>query len=205
MGYSQFGEEEIVLDFFSKRPTDGKRHFLDIGAHDGISCSNSKRLAELGWSGACVEPSPLAFAKLLQVHIGNPNIDLVNVGMVPDETRLLKFYESGGLFVGTFDDKHRDEWEGRQHVHYKPIYVVGCTFEMLFDALPGSYHFISIDVEGTNVELFKALTDCGLARIGAELICVEHQGRIDEIVAVAVVQGFAKHAVTEANVLLART
>lgn len=211
MGYSQFGEEEIVLDFFSKRPpTAVPRRVLDIGAHDGISCSNSKRLIELGWGGTLVEPSPGAFAKLMRVHANNDRVNLANVGMIYGETRVLKFYDTGGLFVGTFDDRWRDEWEGKQTVHYRPIYVVGCTFGTLFDALPGPYHFISIDVEGTNLDLFWALTrscgDDGLRSLilGAELICVEHQGRVDEIENIATSQGFVKHAVTEANILLAR-
>ena len=34
-------------------------YFLDLGAHSGIWCSNTKLLEEkLGWSGVCVEPFP---------------------------------------------------------------------------------------------------------------------------------------------------
>lgn len=200
MGYSQFGEEEIALDFFAKRG-EAKRRFLDIGAHDGVSCSNTRRMAELGWGGTLVEPSPLAFAKLLQVYVSRTDINLANVGLVPAfTTRPLKFYESGGLFVGTFDDKHRDEWEGKQHVHYRPIYVGVMTIEGLCGALPGPYHFVSLDVEGINVELFRTIA---LRALGVELICVEHQGRQEEILATAASQGYGEHAQTEANILLA--
>jgi FkbM family methyltransferase len=201
VGYSQFGEDDVVVEFFSKRPIEGKRRFLDVGAHDGISCSNSRWLAELGWEGTLVEPSPAAFQKLMQVYADRPDVNLLNVGLIPECMRVVKFYESGGLFVGTFDEKHRDEWEGKQHVHYRPIYVAGVDWESLFSALPGPYHFISIDVEGTNVELFKMLA---LESSGAEMVCVEHQGRIAEILAIAEPQGFSLYHTTEANVLLAR-
>ena len=209
MGYSQFGEEEKILEFFHSRPGHGRR-FLDVGAHDGISCSNSRRLAELGWGGTLVEPSPAVFQKLLQLYGDQPNIKLVNAGMVTGLTRMLKFYETGGSFVGTFDEKHRQEWEGVQHVHFIEMFIVGASWSTLFEALPGPYQFVSIDVEGTNFDLFKELVaysngfEGGLNLNKTELVCVEHQGRVDEIVALAEPQGFSLFHQTEANVLLAR-
>jgi hypothetical protein len=41
--------------------------FVDIGANDGVTISNSHALEEsLGWQGVCVEPHPGAFAKLVK-------------------------------------------------------------------------------------------------------------------------------------------
>ncbi len=40
-------------------------YFLDIGAHDGMTFSNTYLLeAKYGWSGICVEANPLTFLKL---------------------------------------------------------------------------------------------------------------------------------------------
>ncbi len=61
--YSQIGQDRYLLDSFFR----GKRSgvFLDIGAYDGQTFSNSLFFEEtMGWSGLCVEPLPSAFAKL---------------------------------------------------------------------------------------------------------------------------------------------
>jgi len=39
-------------------------YFVDIGAHDGVSFSNSKFFEELGWKGVCIEPNPQTFNEL---------------------------------------------------------------------------------------------------------------------------------------------
>ncbi len=58
--YSQNNEEQIIIEYFK----DFKGHLLDIGANDGLTLSNSRKLIELGWTGDLVEPSPNAFQKL---------------------------------------------------------------------------------------------------------------------------------------------
>lgn len=39
-------------------------YFVDIGAYDGVSNSNTYLLEQHGWSGICFEPNPIAFKKL---------------------------------------------------------------------------------------------------------------------------------------------
>ena len=49
--YSQLGEQDIILNYFN-----GKQGtFLDIGANDGKTFSNSYALSLLGWKGVCVD------------------------------------------------------------------------------------------------------------------------------------------------------
>lgn len=59
--YSQYGQDEILNNLINKR----NGFFIDIGAHDGISFSNSYSFeTELEWSGICIEPLPKIFKKL---------------------------------------------------------------------------------------------------------------------------------------------
>lgn len=51
--YSQFGEQAILSDLLTE--TTGV--YIDIGAHNGIVCSNTRFLWEKGWSGVLVEPT----------------------------------------------------------------------------------------------------------------------------------------------------
>ena len=60
--YSQSGQDAFVLNYF-KNKRNGV--FVDIGANDGVSLSNTFYLeSELGWTGICFEPIPDIFIKL---------------------------------------------------------------------------------------------------------------------------------------------
>jgi hypothetical protein len=50
--HSQNDEERHILDAFREGP---EGNFLDIGAYDRITLSNTYCLALKGWSGVCVE------------------------------------------------------------------------------------------------------------------------------------------------------
>jgi len=55
--YSQNLEQNYILEYFKDR----RGTFIDIGANDGLTLSNTRALVELGWRGVFVEPSPMAF------------------------------------------------------------------------------------------------------------------------------------------------
>jgi FkbM family methyltransferase len=61
--HSQIGQDRFVFErYFADRR---RGRFLDIGAYDGVTFSNSLFFEEeLGWQGICVEPLPDVFAKL---------------------------------------------------------------------------------------------------------------------------------------------
>lgn len=40
--------------------------YCDVGAHDGVSLSNTLLFAKRGWSGVCIEAHPGPFAKLVE-------------------------------------------------------------------------------------------------------------------------------------------
>ncbi|MDA9981739.1 hypothetical protein N9H39_03180 [Gammaproteobacteria bacterium] len=59
---SQAGQDRWVVETLK-----GKKNgfFLEIGASDGVNLSNTYALErELGWTGCCVEPNPMDYAKL---------------------------------------------------------------------------------------------------------------------------------------------
>jgi hypothetical protein len=61
--YSQVGQDRFLLENFFRGRRNGV--FLDIGAYDGETLSNTLFFEEsMGWTGLCVEPLPSAFAKL---------------------------------------------------------------------------------------------------------------------------------------------
>jgi hypothetical protein len=62
--FSQHGQDAFVYETFFKSK-DGQGYFVDVGAYDGVTFSNSLFFERhLGWSGICIEPLPAAFEKL---------------------------------------------------------------------------------------------------------------------------------------------
>ena len=57
---SQLGADDWVL---SKFPTGHKGFFLDVGAADGFSISNTLKLENAGWSGIAVDAFPRNFER----------------------------------------------------------------------------------------------------------------------------------------------
>jgi FkbM family methyltransferase len=64
--YSQFEQDKVVYESYFQDKTNG--YFVDIGAHDGVTFSNSKFFEELGWTGVCAEPNPIVFEQLQSVR-----------------------------------------------------------------------------------------------------------------------------------------
>lgn len=208
MSYSQNNEEEVILSYLADKPALPKR-FLDIGAHDGVSFSNTRALSDLGWGGTLVEPSPAPFSKLMDAYKGRTDVALVHAAVVPGVSPcMLEFADSGGDFVSTFDEEHRKLWaapgaDGRRPgVKYQPIYVAGFSISSLMSRFPGPYTFVNLDVEGINFELFQQLR---LQDLGVELICVEYQNKLQEIQLHAEKQGYEPIHVTSENVILRRS
>jgi len=58
--YSQYGQDKYLLEEIFQNKNDG--YYVDIGAHDGISLSNTKKFEEIGWDGT------------IPVYLGSPDI-----------------------------------------------------------------------------------------------------------------------------------
>jgi len=65
---SQLGQDKAVLDFYAKYSDDGERFFVDIGAFDGVTYSNTWRLEQAGWTGICAEPLESCWGPLTQMR-----------------------------------------------------------------------------------------------------------------------------------------
>jgi len=68
--YSQYNEEDTILEYFK----DKVGTFMDIGAGDGVTDSNTHRLSELGWNGICIEYDGILFKRLEENYVDSFNI-----------------------------------------------------------------------------------------------------------------------------------
>jgi FkbM family methyltransferase len=171
--YSQNGEQGFVLGYFTQHPVKGGPRFLDIGAHDGMTLSNTWGLVQNGCGGEYVEADP-DLVEILKQR-ANP-ISRIHCAAFAKRGSAwtIPFYRSrgGGDFYGTTSEAQTRKFSGL--TKFDKIEVPTITI----DSLPGPYDFISLDVEGQNWELLPELeprlNDC-------QLICVEHDNHDREM------------------------
>jgi FkbM family methyltransferase len=67
MAYSQGKEEQFIWEFFDiGNDNPANRVYVELGAYDGLTNSNTRALQLIGWAGVCIEPNPTAFKQLLK-------------------------------------------------------------------------------------------------------------------------------------------
>jgi len=176
MVYSQNEEQEIIEKYFENYDPSELR-FLDIGANDGISFSNTYSLYLNGWSGVCLEPSIKAFDKLKSNYVNNTNVILCNYG-ISNVTDKLTFYESGNWIdgespVSILSTLNLEECNRFYGMNWAETLCDFYTFkdfierENLEDC---EFDFINIDCEGSD---FIVLEQIDLKKVNAKLICIE--------------------------------
>lgn len=189
---SQYGEDAFILEHFAGRTG----AFLDVGAHDGVTFSNTRLLADAGWSGVCVEPSPASFAWLMRNYVDRPGIELVCAAVVAgvaDGDRLRTFHSNtpdgfAADALSTLLTEARDKQKGHP---FRSMWTCPVTWSELLFKLPGPYLFVNIDVEGTNLAALRGLSM--LIHDGAvkvEMVCVE----VDPDDAESEMRAWLKHA-----------
>lgn len=202
MVYSQNNEEQVITAHFETLGlTNG--HFLDIGANDGILFSNTRRLYELGWSGACVEPCPLAFRKLMAAYTDEPRVSLYNMALTVDSPKISEFWDSGSAsegLVSTLEKAHRDIWAAEWV--YSKYYIKPVSMSEFFAHAGTDFDFINIDVEGCNMPLFAALPFQQLTKL--KMLCVEFEDAREMITKVAGCHGFRLVAANGENLIFVR-
>src|SRR2546428_3922916 len=65
--HSQHAQDRFIDIFLLHGKREGV--FVDVGAYDGVALSNTYYFEkELGWSGLCIEPNPLAYERLARTR-----------------------------------------------------------------------------------------------------------------------------------------
>lgn len=206
MAFSQNQEEQHILKYFGEH----KGTFLDIGSNDGITLSNTRALAELGWCGVLVEPSPKAFPKLKKLYeaekkgcfylyncaIGNHNGNAV----LHDSGELLKKGDSA--LVSTLVEKEKKRFE--KVLTYEETEVKVYRWKTFFNRLSiKKFDFVSIDAEGMDLDILKQMD---LNALEVKVLCIEFNGdqklksEID-----ALMQGFKIIYTSGENLIYARS
>lgn len=178
MNYSQNNEQEIIKKYFGNF----KGNFLDIGANDGKTLSNTHQLALDGWGGVCVEPSRLAFEKLTNLYQSNKNIVCLPYAIGAKGAHgMVDFYESGehlgngdNSLLSTLDKNELSRWVGTNN-QFEKKQVEVIDFDVLYELSPTKkFDLISIDIEGLDYDVLKQIN---MDEVSCRMLIVETNGK----------------------------
>lgn len=174
--YSQNQEEKYILNYFNGK----KGNFLDVGANDGVTLSNTRALFDTGnWNGVFIEPSPEAFKKLKENYraIGGSYFYNFALGTTNGEMDL---YDSGthlnkgdvGL-LSTASEEDYNKWRGT--TEFTQIKVKVFRYKTFLNRVKiKEFDFISLDAEGFDLDILRQIdlraTSC---------VCVEWNSKQD--------------------------
>lgn len=190
--YSQYVEQARILKalgFLGKEwPEFKPGRFLDIGAWDAKSFSNTRALFELGWEGVMVEPSPGPMRKLLEEYGKHDRITLIQalVGL-NSGLQTLRVTDDA---LSTTNAEQAKQWTDHGYPYLGNLIVPQISIRDLL-RMHEPFDFINIDTEGSSVDLLIGGVLAYEFRFGLpRCICVEHDGEQDSIRLCAADRGY---------------
>jgi len=152
------GLATIYEKFFGNR-SDGV--FVEVGAFDGESHSNTSCLADLGWSGFYLEPVPEFYEKCRIRHQGNPNTKVYNLGIGKEDGEI-EIHVGGALstanqeYLAAVRNLERGEAKFRQG---KVVKTRQMTLDGFLEQIgvAAGFELLVVDVEGFEPDVFAGL------------------------------------------------
>lgn len=199
--YSQNKEDDFARAALASFGALARPRFIDVGAANGTTLSNSRAFYDQGWKGIVVEASPYTIKALIELYAADPDVTIVNAAVALDNMPLGRFYASPDL-VSTTERAHFEKWLGTAPFRevYQPFVSVDSLVALAFN-LGGPYQLLSIDVEGSSVELFERFP---LDQLGVLVAIVEYDDKLERLKAYAANHNFDVVEVTSENAVLKR-
>lgn len=186
--FSQNQEDEIIHRYFGSY----QGTFLDLGANDGITLSNTYALVLKGWRGTLVEASPKAFDRL-SFNLSRPDdLCLLHTAIGTHNGKTI-LHQSGDhlgkgdvALLSTTKQSELDRWLDEV---FDEVSVPCVNWSTLLGLSKyKTFDFISMDIEGMELEV---LPQMDLKALGCKLLCVEFNGKDkDKYDAIVIPQGY---------------
>ena len=171
--FSQVGQDSYVLDRYFRAFIGGT--FVDIGAHDGITFSNTYFFERyLGWKGMCFEPLPSAYELLKQnrssICMPFAICDYDGIGNFCD----VEVENDGKMLSGLthyYDPRHMERINNalifRANIDVEVRSLNPLLREHRFERI----NYLSIDTEGSELSI---LNDIDFKSVVVDIISVEN-------------------------------
>lgn len=146
--------DKIYLKYFGSK----KGTFVEVGAFDGESVSNTSCLADAGWNGFYIEPVKEHFNQCVNRHKNNKKIKVSNYA-IGTEVGYKPVYCSG--IVSTLD-KEQANIVSSMHLFGYPQFTESECKQVRLDSymqmadIPKNFDLLVVDVEGREEDVFKS-------------------------------------------------
>lgn len=208
VSYSQSGED-IIADYFFESIGISKPVYVDIGANQPIKGNNTYLFYLKGSKGICIEPDITLIPSLKRIR---PHDIILNIGISTSVASEADFYYFHGHYNAwnTFSKEDADKKSNESGIAYKISKVqLDTVGSMLKKYNMEKVNFISLDVEGLDLQILKSI-DFNVIR--PELICVETVefslnntvNKNNEIASYMLTKGYCVYADTNLNTLFCR-
>lgn len=147
---------EIYLKYFGFPEDTRNFNFVEVGASDGYSHSNTWGLAEIGWNGLYIEPVPELAMKCRENHLKN-SVRVLEIA-IGSERKRSKLYLGPSPTINE-ETVNRNPWNF-QYDRNKFIEIEVFTLTEILKIHQYSIHSINllvIDVEGAEIEVLNGL------------------------------------------------
>lgn len=163
--YSQLREDLIIDMLLKYRP---KGLYVDVGANDPIRFNNTHRFYKRGWTGINIDPNRLSLDKFIKTRSRDINLRLAigkDVGM-----KSVYVFDPDTLSTLSKREAEINQTRGGRLLRTEQIMVT--SLADLYKQYVGiqAIDFLSVDVEGTNLEVLES-NDWNKYR--PRVVCVE--------------------------------
>ncbi len=179
-------KSQYKQDYFLDRIVFNKKSngfFVDIGAHDGVTYSNSYFFEKnRNWRGVCIEPNPNVYKKL------EKNRSSVNYNVcIGDKNAIVEFTQVEGyseMLSGVTKEYHQNHLKrlnteiSESGGSINIIKSKMIRFDNIKDIKNKKIDFISIDTEGNELNIIKAID---FNEVDITCIVVENNYKNNEI------------------------
>ena len=157
---SQYGQDEFIDKVVLNKKQNG--FFVDIGAHDGVSFSNTYFFeTERRFDGLCIEPNPKVF-ELLQK---NRQCDTLNacIGSAEERVKFLAIEGYSEMLSGIIDHYHPKHLERIDHYIAEhggaktEIEVLSIPLQNIALLKKREITYMSIDTEGNEYTILQSI------------------------------------------------
>ena len=167
--YSQLQQDLVAAFYSQKHQSSAVPFFVEFGATDGVTLSNSCLLEEIGWNGLLAEPDRNWHRKLLE----NRSSKIDTRCIYSSTGELVPFRESEiGELSGIIEFANNDGWSNTRSagtVH--DVETVSLVDFLKQNHAPHRIDFLSIDTEGSE---YSIIQDFDFSYWDIRLVVIEH-------------------------------
>lgn len=161
-----------IFELFLGKKEDGI--FLEIGANDGVSCSNTWGLAVRGWTGYLVEAIPDFAAACVLNHKGHGNVSVHQVAIGALDGEEVTFNIGGQLTTANQELKveyQNTDW-AKSIVTSSRVKLKTQRLDTFIEnhQIQGGFDVLVVDVEGFESQVFSGFT---LSRWRPKMLIIE--------------------------------